>query len=218
MKLYHDSKICSHDLFVFAYTICVVLCFFTSSAFSPTINAADLKKTDHSIKKGIFLVATEKLAQSSFKETVILITHFSAKGATGLAVNRPSEFQINEIFPEEEKLRRNREEVYLGGPVRTNNVFVLMRTKRPHANMYKIANDLYFTAGLSALTHGLENIGKDEHARAYVGYSGWAPGQLEREIHRGDWLVVHADTNIIFEQDHHAMWKKLLKSWSGQWI
>jgi hypothetical protein len=33
-----------------------------------------------SVDKGIFLVATEQLAHSSFKETVILITHHSEKG------------------------------------------------------------------------------------------------------------------------------------------
>ena len=168
--------------------------------------------------QGIFLVATDQLAHSSFKETVILITHHSEKGATGLAINRPSEYRLNEIFPEEKELRQHRDEVYLGGPVHTTSVFVLMRTKRPHANMYKIAKDLYFSAGINALTHGLENLTGDEHARAYVGYTGWAPGQLEHEIHRGDWIIVHADPNIVFDQDHRSIWRKLRKSWSGQWI
>lgn len=168
--------------------------------------------------KGMFLVATEQLAHSSFRETVILVTHLSERGATGLAINRPSEFHVDEIFPEVEQLRRFHDDVYLGGPVRTNSVFVLMRTKRPHANMYRIAKDLYFSAGTSALTHGLENLSNDERTRAFVGYAGWAPGQLEHEIHRGDWLVVHADPDIVFDQDYRTLWKKLLKSWSGQWI
>jgi len=172
----------------------------------------------HSPDQCIFLVATEQLTHSSFKETVILITHHSERGATGLAVNRPSEFPLNEVFPEVQELHNYRDEVYLGGPVSTRNVFVLMRTQRPHAKMYNIAKDLYFTAGVNALVHGLKNIKQDEHARAYVGYTGWAPGQLEHEIQRGDWLVVHADPDIVFDLDHRAMWKKLYKSWSGQWI
>ena len=181
-----------------------------------TVNGASI--TDHPVNKGIFLVATEKLADSSFKETVILITHFSEKGATGLAINRPSEFQLKEVFPDREFLRHRREDVYLGGPVGTHSVFVLMRTQRPHAGMYNIAKDLYFAAGIEALTHGLDNLTGDEYARAYVGYSGWGPGQLEYEIHRGDWILVHADTDIVFDLDYRAVWKKLFKSWSGQWI
>ncbi|MCG6969832.1 MAG: YqgE/AlgH family protein [Gammaproteobacteria bacterium] len=184
----------------------------------PAAAADESEQFKHSDEKGMFLVATEQLAHSSFKETVILITHLSERGATGLAINRPSEFQLNQIFPEVEPLRQHHEDVYLGGPVRTNSVFVLMRTKRPHANMYRIAKDLYFSAGMSALTHGLENLTNGEHTRAYVGYTGWAPGQLQHEINRGDWLVVHADPDIVFDQDYRSVWKKLLKSWSGQWI
>ena len=184
----------------------------------PAAVADDSEQFKRSADKGMFLVATDQLAHSSFKETVILITHLSERGATGLAINRPSEFKLNEIFPEVEQLRQHHDEVYLGGPVRTNSVFVLMRTKRPHANMYRIAKDLYFSAGVNALTHGLENLTGDEHTRAYVGYTGWAPGQLEHEIHRGDWLVIHADPDIVFDQDYRSVWKKLLKSWSGQWI
>ncbi len=198
--------------------IVVVIAFALVSLSLPTIAADQPNQLKDSDDNCIFLVATDQLAHSSFKETVILITHHSERGATGLAINRPSEYHLNEIFPEEKKLRRFKDEVYLGGPVHANSVFVLMRTKRPHANMYKIAKDLYFTAGVNALAHGLENSSGDEHARAYVGYTGWAPGQLEHEIYRGDWIVVHADPDIVFDQDHRTVWKKLLKSWSGQWI
>lgn len=200
-------------------TVAVIAWIMVLASLSLPAAAADApNQLSHSADKGIFLVATDQLAHSSFKETVILITHHSERGATGLAINRPSEFHLNEIFPEEEKIRRYKDEVYLGGPVRANSVFVLMRTKRPHANMYKIAKDLYFSAGVTALAHGLENLSGEEHARAYVGYSGWAPGQLEYEIHRGDWIVVHADPDIVFDQDYRTLWKKLRKSWSGQWI
>ena len=196
------------------------LSFFTLAVLTPNsqANANELIKTDHSLNKGIFLIATEKLANTSFKETVILLTHYSKQGATGLAINRPSSFPLNEVFPEVDEFRKYKEEVFLGGPVQTNSVFVLMRTKRPHAGMYQIADELYFSAGISALAHGLGKRSSGEFARAYVGYAGWAPGQLDYEIHRGDWLIVHADPNIVFDVDHRTVWKQLLKSWSGQWI
>jgi putative transcriptional regulator len=200
-----------------AVILTMVLTLLSLPAAVTASNDADKSEHEHKSNQGLFLVATEQLAHSSFKETVILITHHSERGATGLAINRPSEFHLNEIFPEEEKLRHHSDDVFLGGPVRTNSVFVLMRTNRPHANMYRIAKDLYFSAGITALTHGLENIAIGEHARAYVGYAGWAPGQLDLEIRRGDWIVVHADPDIVFDQDYRSIWKKLLKSWSGQW-
>ncbi len=191
---------------------------FLLTTFHSSASAMDGIAVDHKTGKGVFLVATEKLNNSSFKETVILITHYSARGASGLAINRPSTLSLGKAFPQIKELQDHDDEMFLGGPVETTTVFVLMRTKRPHAGMRPIVNDLYFTLGINALAHGLKNIKDDESARAYAGYAGWAPGQLDAEINRGDWLVVHADTDIIFEEDHENIWKKLFKAWSGQWI
>lgn len=185
---------------------------------SHDVQAKFTKPVDHKIKNGIFLVATEKLAKSSFRETVILLTHYSSRGATGLAINRPANVAINEAFPDILEFRKREDEVYLGGPVHTNAVFVLMQTQQPQKGMHHITNDVYFSAGLDALAHGLLNIKSDEQTRAYIGYSGWAPGQLDVEIHRGDWLIVHANIDIVFADNHEQIWKKLHKSWSGQWI
>jgi putative transcriptional regulator len=170
------------------------------------------------LDKGVFLVATEQLAQSSFRKTVILLTHYSEQGATGLAINRPSDVPLNEAFPDIKAFRHYSGAVFLGGPVQTNAVFALMRTDKPQEGMYRIADDLYFSAGVDALATGLEDTKSELTTRAYAGYSGWAPGQLDAEINRGDWLVVHADVEIIFKQHHEDIWEELFQAWSGQWI
>ncbi len=41
----------------------------------------------------------------------------------------------------------------------------------------------------------------DDAVRAYSGYSARVPGQLWVEISRGDWLVIQADTAIIFDAE-----------------
>ena len=196
-----------------------VLLGFGFAILSPFTLAAetDQKPEPHS-DLGLFLVATAQLENTGFQKTVVLITHHSEKGATGIAINRPSQFHLNDLFPQQQEIRRHRDHVYLGGPVQSDTLFVLMRTKRPHAGMYKVAKDLYFAAGIDALSHGLKNLSADELVRTYVGFSGWAPGQLDEEIERGDWLVVHANPDIVFEQDNASVWKRLFKTWTGQWI
>ena len=37
-----------------------------------------------------------------------------------------------------------------------------------------------------------------------LGYAGWGPGQLEREIRKNLWLTVEADTEILFNSDYGA--------------
>lgn len=169
-------------------------------------------------KKGRFLVATDNLAQTSFKETVIFMTHFSARGATGIAINRPANIPMNEAFPSVKELKNINESIYLGGPVKTDGIFVLMKTERPHAGMREVVDNIYFTVGLNAVIHGVPKSVEGEATRAYAGYSGWAPGQLQAEIQRGDWIIVEADPAIIFEENPDVIWKKLKKMWSGNWI
>ena len=36
-------------------------------------------------------------------------------------------------------------------------------------------------------------------SKVMIGYSGWGPGQLGREIARGDWLIAPADEDVVFD-------------------
>jgi len=169
-------------------------------------------------KKGRFLVATSNLAQTSFKETVIFVTHYSSRGATGIAINRPANIPMKEAFPSIKELKNIDDTIFLGGPVKTDGIFVLMKTKRPHAGMREVVENIYFTVGISAVIHGIPKSVEGEATRAYAGYSGWAPGQLQAEIERGDWIIVEADPGIIFDENPDNVWKELTKIWSGNWI
>ena len=173
---------------------------------------------DHQLERGVFLVATDNLKNSSFRETVVLITHSSARGATGIAINRPSQIALHDAFPDIKQFKKREDELYLGGPVLANRVFVLMMTERPHAGMFPVSKNLFFTTGLNAIAHGIENLKPGEHTRAYAGYAGWAPGQLEAEIERGDWRIVAHEPSIIFESDTKSVWSRLYERLSGRWI
>jgi putative transcriptional regulator len=41
-----------------------------------------------------------------------------------------------------------------------------------------------------------------------LGYAGWAPGQLEGELNRGDWYVVGADPTLVFGAEPGRMWER----------
>lgn len=177
-----------------------------------------LRKVDHALQKGVFLVATENLKYSSFRETVVLITHASERGATGIAINRPSKVSLREAYPDIKQFKKHDDELYLGGPVLSNRLFVLMLTEHPHKDMHAIVKNLFFTTGPNALAHGMESLKPGEFTRAYAGYAGWAPGQLEAEIKHGDWRVVAHDPSIIFDSNTQSVWYRLYERFSGNWI
>jgi putative transcriptional regulator len=52
-------------------------------------------------------------------------------------------------------------------------------------------------------------LGRDkpmDGLRIIIGHSGWAPGQLEAEIARGDWTFAPAETDAIFDGKSEHLW------------
>ena len=49
------------------------------------------------------------------------------------------------------------------------------------------------------------NIGPDIY-KFIIGYSGWAIGQLEKEIENGDWLVTSLDEKSVFDFFEEKKW------------
>ena len=66
------------------------------------------------------------------------------------------------------------------------------------------------TASLDILKAIAEGAGPRECVLA-LGYAGWGPGQLDREIQENSWLSVPADEGLVFGTDHNAHWRQALK-------
>jgi len=176
--------------------------------------SAAANEADEHPDESVFLVATDQLQGSSFARTVILMTHFGGRGGTtGLAINRPSAIALKDAFPTIPRLQKSRDRLYLGGPVSTQSVFVLQRSDQPVKGMMHLIKDIYFSPSHRVLALPLSG-----ERRAYAGYVGWAPGQLQREIDRGDWQVIRNDPGIVFEADTSGLWQQLSRSWIGDWI
>ncbi|MEM1228440.1 MAG: YqgE/AlgH family protein [Planctomycetota bacterium] len=50
----------------------------------------------------------------------------------------------------------------------------------------------------------------DARVKFVINYSGWGPGQLDRELNDGGWLVTPADTESIFDAGDD-IWERLVK-------
>lgn len=45
-----------------------------------------------------------------------------------------------------------------------------------------------------------------------MGYTGWEPGQIEKEIESNLWIVAESDYDLIFNERHDIKWKTALGS------
>lgn len=177
-----------------------------------------LSEHQTALGRGVFLVASEQVKDPHFHHAVVLLTDYGERGAFGLMINRPTDMQLGQKIPGRSKPLVLAETVYRGGPVLPRAVFVLARSNRKHANLKPVLKDLYFAAGVDALSHIAGRLGPNEAIHAYMGHSGWAPGQLESEVARGDWLVVPGDGVLVFAKEPKRIWTELMRRWSGQWV
>ena len=167
--------------------------------------------------KGRFLVASRSLVDPTFAQTVVLLLSYGAQGALGVVINRPTTIRLRTALPQVEELRGRADPIYLGGPVAANLMLLLVRAPRRPKSAERIFGDVYASGSMKVLRESLANRGSANRVRAYAGNAGWAPGQLEREIARGDWYVAPAEAVTVFESQPDNVWPKLIERVSGQW-
>jgi len=167
---------------------------------------------DTALANGVFLVAKPEMLDPNFRETVVLITQPEVGGGPlGVIVNRPLDARLSEVISGAAKVPEQFDQIYGGGPVMPNALLFLVRSEvRPERSLQVLA-DVYLSgdAGL------IEQIVRGEVSvpafRAYAGFAGWAPGQLQAEIARGGWYLIRADADTIFSADSSTVWTDLIK-------
>lgn len=162
--------------------------------------------------KGHFLVAAPEMGDPRFAKTVIYMVNHGTDGAFGLIVNKtygsgPVADLLKGFGIEAEQAKGNIR-VHYGGPVERGFGFLL------HTSDYSGGDTRPVTPGVSLTTSrdALKAIASGQGPKRSIfvlGYSGWAPGQLESEIRRGDWLTAPADEALVFDEaDQEAKWQR----------
>ncbi len=156
--------------------------------------------------KGKLLVATEAVQGGAFAESVILLLNYNATGAVGLVVNRPTEALPAQALPELAGLDQYEGSLYWGGPVELFTVRALLHSDAPPDNAVPIFDTVHLAPLEENLLDGTSSIA---NLRFFVGYAGWAPGQLERELAFGRWHIVVATEALVFADDPGVIWRRL---------
>ncbi|MBM4268754.1 MAG: YqgE/AlgH family protein [Deltaproteobacteria bacterium] len=167
---------------------------------------------------GKILVASRRLVDPNFSESVILLVEYGGEGAMGVVVNRPSDLELADALPKRDGLDARSDKLYVGGPVEPTRLIVLLRAKEPPEGAVRIFADVYLLMSRTGLETMLERGLPQHDIRAYAGYAGWGAGQLDAEIARKDWLVLPADVSTVFSSDPADLWKEILERASGQWV
>jgi putative transcriptional regulator len=152
--------------------------------------------TDH------FLIAMPAMADSFFSKTLTYICEHSEQGALGLVVNRPIDLTLKELFHQlgitSDDQALGSHPIMFGGPIQLDRGFVLHRPVGEWQSTMVVNQGMGLTTSLDIL-EAIANGGSPKQLLVALGYSGWAPGQIEHELSQNAWLTVPASSDIIFE-------------------
>ena len=154
----------------------------------------------------MLLVARSELPDFNFKDSVVLVMNNLGHAPAGVIVNRPTRMEVSRLFPELERLAQVHDKLYFGGPVEIESIWFLFRSDTRPEHAVQAFDGVYISANRELL---LRLLGRDkpmDGLRIFIGHSGWAPGQLEAEIARGDWKLEAAEAGTIFEGKSEHPW------------
>jgi putative transcriptional regulator len=155
--------------------------------------------------KGQLLIASPKLLDPNFAQSVVLMVQHDKSGALGLILNRKTEMTLQEGWEQVSQTPCPREGyLYVGGPCEG----VLMAI-HPYeeAGQMQVLPDLWFSTDTQHIEWLLKQT-DEPRIRFFVGYAGWSPGQLENELQIGSWLITPATTERVFAPED-TLWRNI---------
>lgn len=156
------------------------------------------------------LVAVPQLRGEQFARSVILLVESNDEGAFGLVINRLTPITLSEIC-QQNNLPCSRELfVRMGGPCEQDRAWVLHGPAMESEHTLKVRADILLTPTWEML--GFLAQSANEPCQVYLGYAGWGPGQLEREIAEGSWLIGDLDRDLVFETGETDVWTRAIRN------
>lgn len=150
-----------------------------------------------------------------FAQSVVYICSHSKDGAMGFIINhRLKEFSFSDLavdLPFSFQDKGLPISLYQGGPIDKTKGFIL------HSDEYQISDSIT-TGGGIAVSSSLEVLrdiaaGKGPKQRIIaLGYAGWSPEQLEKEILNNQWLVINATKDLVLGEKDTSKWENALQS------
>ena len=158
---------------------------------------------------GHLLIAARGMRDPRFAKSVILLIRYEDKGALGLIVNKPSATKLADLLPEAEELKDRKDPVYVGGPVARDGMMLMLRSENPPDEANHVFADIYVSPSRNVLDELVAEDNRD--FRTYIGYAGWAAGQLESELERQGWHVLPSDPDMVFAEEPESVWDTLIE-------
>jgi putative transcriptional regulator len=159
----------------------------------------------------VLLVSMPQMQDPNFVRTVVLLADYTPHGAFGLVLNRQMAEPAHEVVTTDEPLTIQRDvRLFVGGPVEPTRAWVLTAERELDGDAMEVSDGVFLSASPRLICRTLE-LPPASGVRIVVGYAGWGPGQLDRELADSAWLLAPVEPDLIFSTPLDAMWEAAIR-------
>lgn len=176
-------------------------------------------RTKNNIDSGLvgnLLVSTPYATMPSyFVKSVILILVHDQNGTLGVIVNKIIDNMNDSFLFDALDIKTikssQRHPVLLGGPLETEKGLIIHSQEYKKNTLIDYSNKFSLSSNLNIMKDIANDKGPEEFL-LFLGYAGWAPGQLDMEIRMNNWLSIPYSKEIVFSNNHESKWNIAINS------
>jgi len=183
----------------------------TRRAISPAVFLPIQSRKAEDLGAGKLLVASRKLGDPNFAETVVLLVRYDAEGVVGLILNRRTHVPLSRVLEGLKAAQGRSDPVYLGGPVGASAVFALFQPPAELEGAEHIFGGVYLVSAKPLFEQAISARPDPGVFHVYLGYAGWTSGQLRKEVELGAWFIFPADAGAVFDSDPDSLWSQMIR-------
>lgn len=160
---------------------------------------------------GSLILAHPSLREPAFFRTVLFLAeHGAATGARGFVLNRPLDQKVGDFLGSKEFSEVWDVPIFAGGPVAGNELMFMSLDWNRQDGGIQWSGSLGLHGAKKVLSGGGD-------VRAFLGYAGWSPGQLEGEMTRHAWIRQAPKREALDAEAGEELWTRLLAGMGGMY-
>lgn len=162
---------------------------------------------------GSLLIAAPDMPDPNFTRAIVYLIEHDHTGSLGVVITRRGETEVASILPAWADVCASPAVFHIGGPVKPDTGIALA--------VLSAGADGSYDVGLQQIEGRVHVVDLDsdpaqlrdrcDGMRVFVGYTGWAPGQLQGELDRGDWYVAPSLPTDLLAPARVDIWGEVLR-------
>lgn len=162
------------------------------------------------LTEGKILISDPFLQDPNFQRTIIGLTEHNENGSIGFVLNKPLGLYLNDVITD---LTQFKSHLFYGGPVQPDTLHFIHKLGILIEGSKEITEGVFWGGNFETVKIMIENKKcKPNDFRFFLGYSGWAPEQLDDELKNKSWLVAEGRSNYFFSQSPKELWGEVLNN------